>query len=63
MNFINAMNKGKRIRLKTDIAMWEEVGYYNYWFNVKQIRKKGNDYFGISIKDILNPNWEIKKGD
>ena len=61
MNFLNAMKKGKYIRLKSDIAMWERLNYTNFWFKVIELKKRDLDYWGISIEDILKTDREIKK--
>jgi hypothetical protein len=60
MNFINAVKKGKKIRLKKDVAMWERLGYPDYWFDVRLIKNKGLSYWGISFDDIMRTDWEVK---
>ena len=60
MNFLNAIKKGNHIRRKGDVKMWEKLGYKNFWFNVRNLKNVGLEYWGISIKDVLASDWEIK---
>ncbi len=60
MNFLNAMKKGKHIRRKSKITDWENIGYSDYWYSVKELYKKGLMFFGIDIEDILANDWEVK---
>lgn len=60
LDFLTAIQNYKYIRRTSDIQMWEDLGYYDYWFEVAVIHERSTLYYGINLQDILAEDWEGK---